>query len=415
MNKKATVAATIIIAWLLFPSFCQAADETKRTDALETAWKSITPKAPLTMEQVAFWSVDKPDVSVFLSSKMETLRETASGFQDIVRMKAVLAANNEKGCIWLLAQSRMQSDRGYANAIRTSSDLDRCRELYRFLIDALTDPTETHVGTGLPDADMPVYSWRICDLAYLELHRRVSAEGNDAKNSGSKNTTQTATRPATIPGLPLGAEMEHSERNKHIQRLYEWFQTDAGKQFVAAKPSALAIVSKAKVMPAEVELVRLMLGRMHSTAAGAADIPSNVSLLDVLEHEIPPLSKSEEDYRQRLLLDKYSAKDVVVRLPQPILRNRGNIEWVLLKRKEHAQIAKALRELAQDKRAYKQIAIIEIAGELHRVWSKEDIAAAKEIADVLKDISADTAESWGIRLRAKLALEQEGGATANNN
>ena len=155
-------------------------------------------------------------------------------------------------------------------------------------------------------------------------------------------------------------------------------------------------------------MVRLMLGRSCPRIINDSTIPINVSLLEVLQNEMSSLSKSKEASRQRLLSDPYTAKDVVVRLPQDSPRDSGFIEWVLLKRQDRLQIAEALHDLSKDNNTFVQIPVLELAGELLRVWGKEDAAAIQEIGVLLKEMSANTSLPWGVRFRAQQALGQEG-------
>jgi hypothetical protein len=244
----------------------------------------------------------------------------------------------------------------------------------------------------------------MCDLAYLELQRRLA--GTKAASRSENVEPVLGTQSTGFSGVSLEATAPPSERDQHIQRMFEWSKTDSAKTIIAGKPSALATVSKAGEMRGEVRLVQLMLGRCKPRIVDIPGVPVDALLVDLLENDLPPLTSSEEAARKRLLSTSVSAKGVVDAFLQETLRKSGLAEWVLFKRQDRAQIAKCLVELAKDERAYVQVAVVELAGELLRTWGNQDAAASQEIVGLLQNMLKKPSISWAMKVQVQQALQQ---------
>ena len=392
MQVRVVVLTVVLVLCSGSPWACAAGAGT--SEKLEKAWRALGDRPSFVPKTLM---LGRRGVAALLSNKLLQPQPDARPSdrrRNFIRARAVLAASREKGSLWLLAQTRYRTHREIGLILRASRDCGNCAELIQFLVGKLTNPTQALSPRGSAERPDLAYDWRICDLAYNQLQRRL-----------------TRLPKAAFVGRPLKDNVTYAERDKHIKVLYEWIQTDAGKKAIAGMPSALAVVSKTTAMPAEVRLVRLMLGRMKPRVVDLPDVPSHVTLLEVVENELVPRSKRDRAVQQKLLSNQYSARDIVVRLPQRTMRERGYIEWVLLKRQDRVEIAKALRQLVKSKGKYVlvRIAVIETAGELLRVWGKEHAAATQELTAFLKEMSENKSELWMIKGRAQQALEPRAG------
>jgi len=212
--------------------------------------------------------------------------------------------------------------------------------------------------------------------------------------------------------VPLKAAMDYPERDLQIRNLYEWVQTNDARKILSSCPSALAALAGTQAPPGYVPLVQLILSRCRPRVLQLPDVPTWASLVDVLGNEYPPLTASEKAARNRLLDGMYSAKDVAVRLPADEPRGQGLIQWVLLKRPDRLQIARALSDLwnARRKRPYVSmsvsVVVTELAAELLRTWKESDAPASAVLLALLEDMSKDSC-SWALRARARQALDQK--------
>jgi len=392
MKARIVALMVALVLCLGLPWACAAG--TGPSEELEKAWRALGDRPSFVPKTLM---LGRRGVAALLSSKLFQRQPDAKPFdhrRNFIRARAVLAASREKGCLWLLAQTRYRTPREIGLLLRASRDCGSYAELIQFLVTELTNATEALPPGGWAERPDLAYDWRICDLAYNQLLRRL-----------------TGLPKTPFVGRPLKDTVAYPRRDQQIKALYTWIQTDTGKKAIIGLPSALAAVSKTKAMPVEARLVRLMLGRMKPRVVNLPDVASHVALLEVVENELLPWSKREKAVQQKLLSDAYSAKDIVVRLPQGTMRQRGYVEWVLLKRQDRVQIAKALRQLIPDKgeQAHVKNSIIEIAGELLRTWGKDDEAATQELTALLKEMSESEPESWMVRARAQQALKPETG------
>ncbi len=409
MNARIYVFLACLTACLSLDRICEAADECGGREVLEQAWQALGDK-PSSVPTT--FMLDRDGVESFLSEKLSLRHGTLGNVRNLIRMKAVLAVNGEKGCLWLLAETRRHGIRTRANILRASNGCASYAELIQFLVDNLTDPAPAFGPFGAARAPCPLYDWRMCDLAYNELQRRLANWAGPAIAAQSAPADKPTTEPAAFAGVPLKAAMDYPERDLQIRNLYEWVQTNDARKILSSCPSALAALAGTQAPPGYVPLVQLILSRCRPRVLQLPDVPTWASLVDVLGNEYPPLTASEKAARNRLLGGMYSAKDVAVRLPADEPRGQGLIQWVLLKRPDRLQIARALSNLWNARRKRPcvsmsvSVVVTELAAELLRTWKESDAPASAVLLALLEDMSKDSC-SWALRARARQALDQK--------
>jgi len=379
----------VLIAHGAFVGICHGEDTISK-DHLAKVWTSISGmRDGIKPESEAFqiFRLGSHEVDAFLEKKLGTICGGRLEGAEMNRMAAVIAANKEKGCIWLLYQSRVQSIAGRSETIRAGKRLPDYQEVYQYLVSLLIDPTITPRSTFGAVAPRSTYPWRICDLAYIQLMYRLRRTKTDT----------AASNPATKP-FSFSATMPHAKRDKQIAKLVKWFKTEKTRRFASSRPSALEALKKSKEMTAEVKAAERILGRCRPKLIKLTIPKEETTLSALLDNEQPPLTAKEKKTRERLLKKEYSAKDVVSRLPQSRLRDRGLIEWVILHRKDRMDIATSLIAMYEgNEYQLMKLPLIDLMGELLRTWKSVDKPAAKKITEFVKKISTDEKTHWTVK------------------
>ena len=163
MNTRLYVLLLCCGGCLNICGICVGAGEDGGQESLEQAWEALGDR-PSSIPDTMM--LGRTNVESFLSEKLLPQRDPADEMQNLIRMKAVVRANREKGCLWLLVQTRRHAIGGRANIVRASRGCASYAELLQFLMDELTDPSRTPVYTGRQERLGIAYDWRMCDLAY---------------------------------------------------------------------------------------------------------------------------------------------------------------------------------------------------------------------------------------------------------
>ena len=288
----------VLIVYGALISICHGEDAISR-DHLAKVWTSISgmrDDVKPESEALQIFRLGSPDVDAFLERKLGSICGGRLEGAEMNRMASVMAANKEKGFIWLLYQSRVQSIAGRSETTRAGKWLPDYQEAYQYLVNLLIDPTITPRSTFEAEVPSPTHPWRICDLAYIRLMQRLEYRVADT----------VAGNPATRP-FSFSAMMPHAERDKQIVKLVKWFKTEKTRRFVSSCPSALEALKKSKEMTDETKAAERILGRCRPKLIELTIPTEQTTLSALLDNEYPPLSLKEKEGRQRLLEKKYSA------------------------------------------------------------------------------------------------------------
>jgi len=316
------------------------------------------------------------------------------------KLSAIVKANRERGCVWLICQKRPLSAVKHARVILAGFHLDY-REWYQYLADFLMSQDITRGVSPLAPDPRGLYAWRLCDTAYGSLCRRL--ESIEVLQAAGKKANWKK------PFEALSPQMTFLERDKQIKCLWNLLKTPEAVNFVSSCPSALEALKKSKEMISETKVAERILGRCRPKLIKLAIAKEEATLSALLDNEQPPLTAKEKKARERLLKKEYSAKDVVSRLRQSRLRDRGHIEWVILHRKDRTDIATSLIAMYEgDKYPSMRLPLIELMAELLRTWKSVDKPAADKITEFLKKVSADETTHWTVKEVASEILLADG-------
>jgi len=402
MGIKGMRHATVLCACLACIHAC-GAEEKNKTEALQELWNQISPSsnegAPGDDLDTRF-RLGAAEIDAFCTAKIEGYSEVSKASRDdMARVIRVITANKERGCIWLIYRSRLLSTKGLAGALRAARNV-KYREYYQYLADLLRDTRPLPAPTGASVAPVMICLPRVCDVAYWELSKRLRS-AKSLREAAQKAGYRWPTR-------PFPDAMPYAKRDEHIFRLWTVLGFPEAAQYVSSQPSAINVLRKSEQMPLERKTAERILTRCKPKLMKLSIPKEETTLSALLDNEQPPLTGKEKKARERLLKKEYSAKDVVSRLPQSRLRDRGLIEWVILHRKDRMDIATSLIAMYEgDKYPSMRLPLIELMAELLPTWESFDKPATKKITEFVKKISADEKTHWTVKEVASEILSAE--------
>lgn len=362
--------------------------------ALESAWLAIDLEAwkdaDRSTAMLNMFRLGSPEVDAFFVKRLEGHSNYKMGWREEAgRIMSVMKVNAERGCLWLIARSRSLSLPALSAAEAATFSCPDYQEDYQFGAGLLGDTRVFSWQRGPLLAPDVVYRTRMCDSAYGRLGQRLAPCVRLATLAKEKGWQW--------PLAALPPAMSYEERDERIRQLVELLKSPAAKEYVASRPSALVVVSASGDMPDIVHAARCVLSVTRPQLM-KPPLPKT-TMIDLWENEYPPLDAQEETLRRRLI--EKPLAEIVRRLTYyetQLPRNRDHVKWALAQRDDRMEIAKALGTLYQEERARGFSGeIIELAGELIRLWHVKDKPAAEELARLVREVSEDPQAPWRVK------------------
>jgi hypothetical protein len=398
----------ILIALLAGGRVVCAGSSTDADPLFKEAWNAVSIDSHSTGGHIA---AQKGALLVKLNSDMDRfLLQKVIGYapsptvkgstDDYDRIRSVLNANGAMGCIWLVAAQRRLDKQSLVGLVQMAPpEMMNYQEHIQFLVGLLRDPRGGFDGVSSvePPPAEPVYEGRVCDRAYNILARHL------------KSIPEAVQAAQDIEGkdafAPYTRYVPYGTRNLRIQHLLRVITTPKVVAAIQARPSALKELQQAGAWNPLANCAAAWLSRVEPEIMARSVLPkAPVSLMDALMDEYPAWSDAENQSVERLQDAKYSAHDLVIRLPQDVPRNRGMVELTLLRRPDRKRIAEALvvffsDDESQDVRPH----IIDVLGELAR---ESDAASKQQTSAFLQSVAESAQQSWFLKQIAQDTLKR---------
>jgi len=261
--------------------------------SMETVWAAIDPMARKDVDRCKAMSVPfrlgSPEVDAFFLGRLGQYSDyKVGGREEMDRIVVVMKGNAEGGCLWRIAHGRNFSLSEINAAVVAMFSCSEYQEDYQFLAGLLGDTRVFLWEQGPQLAPFAVYRTRMCDRAYGSLFHRFAPCARLATLARQKGWEWP---PKGVPG-----RMPYEERDRQIGQLVELLKTPAAREYVASRPSALAVVTASGEMPDIVQAARRSLSVSRPQMI-KPPLPG-ATMMDVLENEYPPLSEKEKALRQ---------------------------------------------------------------------------------------------------------------------
>ena len=326
----AVVSVCWVVICIVTPA--TAGQDAKNTD-LQEAWDNcpvtLQPATAVTADAVKQLRLEVLEVDRFCINRLEQYSpgKLRGGEQTIFRMRTIYSAQPARGCVWQIAASRRMHNRALAAGITAApEEVRRYQEWVQFMVYLLQDNSEKPFGRISPQAPpgLEEYDDRMCDLAYRGL---CAQWGN-----GEVAETIAKATGWELPFRPLSKSTPHADRDRQIEHLAKVVVDEQMRRIIGRSPRALKEIQKSDMdgaSDAMMECATAWLSRMTPRVMADDLLPLKpVSLRRAIEKEYPKWSDKEEKTIQMLHDQKYSPRDIVVRLQQQVRRNRGLVEPV---------------------------------------------------------------------------------------